>query len=376
MRWRSTKSFGFVVLVCAAGAVGAQDSQPAQSSPVEAPPIEGLPQTPESDPKAPKVSTVPAEADKESDKVGPERDGNHPWLDKTQQGVQSIVSGSARRLDRLFGPEHDEAPYNAATGSLSPAVLWDEFDGWQPKLRFHVDLPLPQLNERFNAFIGRVNRDEYVSERAQQSGAFERQYGPASDEQTLAGVSYRTPQKQGSRFDAGTGVRLRFPLDPYVKGSYVYERGKTETGLMSFRQTIFWQTSEHAGFTSRADFEKVFSEKWLLRWTTSGTISQNSDGVFGYSSIRALRGLGNRRAVAVEVGFDGETNTEVPLHEYGIKAAYRQAVMRDWLILELRSSLTYPKEEAGVSRQPSWGVGVGFEMFFGTNEFLARPVTF
>lgn len=301
---------------------------------------------------------------------------NAAWLDRTQQGVQGMVTRSARRLDRMFGPDDDEANYKGAVGSIAPALLWDEFDGWQPKVRFHVDLPLPQLSERFNAFIGRVNRDEYVSEAAQESGAFERQYGPASDEQTLAGISYRTPPKQGSRFDAGAGIRLRFPLDPYIKGSYVYELGKTETGLLSLRETVFWQNSEHAGFTTRVDLEKVFAEKWLLRWTTSGTISQKSDGVFGYSAVRALRGLGDRRAIAIEVGFNGETNTPVPMHEYGIKGAWRQSVMRDWLIMELRSSLTYPKDMPSQSRQPSWGVGIGFEMFFGTDEFLARPVTF
>jgi hypothetical protein len=301
---------------------------------------------------------------------------NNVWLDRTQQSVEGMVSRSAHRLDRMFGAEEDESVYDAAVGSIAPALLWDEFRGFQPKIRFHVDLPLPQLNERFNAFIGRVNRDEYVSESAQESGAFERQFGPASDEQTLAGVTYRTPRKQGSRFDAGAGVRLRFPLDPYIKGAYVYELGKSETGLLSLRQTVFWQNSEHAGFTTRIDLEKVFREKWLARWTTSGTISQKSDGVFGYSAVRVLRGFGNRRAMALEFGFNGETNTEVPMHEYGFKAAYRQSVVRDWLVMELRSSLTYPKEEAGVPRKPSWGVGLGFEMFFGTDEFLARPVTF
>ena len=38
--------------------------------------------------------------------------------------------------------------------------------------------------------------------------------------------------------------------------------------------------------------------------------------------------------------------------------------------------LTWPKELREQSREPSWGVGIGFEMFFGTDEFLARPVTF
>jgi hypothetical protein len=44
--------------------------------------------------------------------------------------------------------------------------------------------------------------------------------------------------------------------------------------------------------------------------------------------------------------------------------------------MEIRTSLTWPKEELDQPRAPSWGVGLGFEMFFGTDEFLARPVTF
>jgi hypothetical protein len=346
MRRQSETLWWLPALLCAAAAVGAQESQ-------QPPPSQSNEQT-----------------------VQPEPEQDHAWLDKTQQGVEHIVSKSAEHLDRLFGPEDDEAAYKAVAGSLAPALLWDEFDGWQPKLRFHVDLPLPQLDQRWNAFIGRVNRDEYVSERAPQSGAFERQYGPASDEQTLAGVTYHTPEKQGSRFDAGAGMRLRFPLDPYLKGSYVYEVGKSDTGLMSLRETVFWQNSEHAGVTTRADLERAFFERWLVRWTTSATISQKSEGVFGYSSVRALRGFPNRRAVAVEIGFDGATDQEVPLHEYGIKAAYRQSVLRDWLVLELRSSFTYPKEFRWQPRKPSWGAGIGFEMFFGTDEFLARPMTF
>jgi hypothetical protein len=280
------------------------------------------------------------------------------------------------RIDRLFGSEEDPSAYQRASGSIAPALLWDQFDGFQPKLRFHVELPLPRLNERFNAFVGKVNRDEYVSERAPQSGAFQRQYGPAGDEQTLAGIVYRTPLKQGSRFDAGAGVRLSFPLDPYLKAAYVYERGASERGLLSLRETVFWQNSQHAGFTTRVGLERIFRERWLVRWTTSATISEQSEGVFGYSAITGMLGLPNRRAVAVEVGLDGEADAPVPLHEYGFKAAYRQSVFRDWLVMEVRTSLTWPREEIGESRHASWGVGMGFEMFFGTNEFLARPVTF
>jgi len=328
------------------------------------------PATPQAVPTPPSTN-----ADASNDRQGPETDDQ--WLDRTQHGVYDLVWKSAMHMDRWFGSDHPASDYQGASGSLTPSLLWDQFDGFQPKLRFRVQMPLPQLNERFHAFIGRVDQNEYVSESVADSGALPRQYGPVDQEQTLAGISYRTPPKQGSRFDADAGVRLQFPIDPFLKGSYVYERGDSMSGLMSLRETVFWQNSEHAGVTSRVDLEKFFlRDLWLLRWKTSVSFSERSQGVYGYSAITALRGLPNRRAIAFEAGIDGSSDMPVPVHEYGLKAAYRQAVLRDWLVMEVRTSVTWPREKVEQQRNTSWGLGIGFEMLFGTDEFLARPVTF
>jgi hypothetical protein len=80
--------------------------------------------------------------------------------------------------------------------------------------------------------------------------------------------------------------------------------------------------------------------------------------------------------VAWEVGVDGQTEAPVPLHDYGMKVAYRQGIVRRWLIMEVRTSIDWPKDFAYQRRSASLGIGLGFEMLLGTNEFLARPVTF
>jgi hypothetical protein len=299
-----------------------------------------------------------------------------PWIDRAHQGVFNAVWRSAMRMDHLFGGGNDDAAYMQTTGSIAPALLYDEFDGFQPRLRFQVDVPLPQINERFHAFIGRVNPDEYVTERRPGSGAFARQYGgPAEEDDTLFGIRYRDP-KDGGHWDADAGLRIRSPLDPFVKGSYRFDRGSSERTLVSFRETAFWQNSEKFGFTSRVDVERILREVYLLRWTTSATISERSDGVKGYMSLIAMRGLPDRRAVAAELFTEGEMDADVPLGNYGLKLAYRRSVSRDWLVLETRLSLTFPKDFPTQEREPIWGIGVGLEMFFGTDEFLARPVTF
>ncbi len=298
-----------------------------------------------------------------------------PWIDRAHRRTFNAVWRSGMRVDQWFGGDAEEGTYQQARGSIAPALLWDEFDGFQPKIRFDLDLPLPALNERFHAFVGRVNRDEYVTERELESGALPRQFGPIEEDETLFGLRYREP-RQGGSFEADAGLRVRSPLDPFVKASYRFMRGASDRTLFGFRETVFWQNSEKVGFTSRIDIERIIDDVWLLRWTGSGTISERTEGVRGYTALTLLRGLTHRRAIAAQIFSSGEFDADVPLGNYGAKLAYRRSIARDWLVLETRVSVTWPKEVPEARRETSWGVGIGLEMFFGTNEFLARPVTF
>lgn len=299
-----------------------------------------------------------------------------PWIDRAHNGVFNAVWRSAMRMDHWFGSAEDESAYMEARGSIAPALLWDEYDGFQPRFRFQADLPLPGINERFHAFIGRVNPDEYITEEQRESGAFASQYGGrAEEDETFLGIRYREP-RQGGRFDADAGLRLATPLDPFIKGSWRFQKGASESTLFSLRETVFWQNTEKFGVTSRVDIERIVDDQLLLRATVSGTISERTEGLRGYMALSAIRGLPDRRAVCAELFSEHELDDEVPLRDYGVKLAYRRSVSRDWLVLETRVSLTYPKEHPWEERQAAWGIGVGLEMFFGTDSFLARPVTF
>ena len=190
----------------------------------------------------------------------------------------------------------------------------------------------------------------------------------------MLGVRYRP--KEGGRFDAGAGIRLGSPIDPFVKVGYRYERGTLERIHLRLNETVFWENSEGFGLTSRVDLERVFDDVWLARWTGSGTFSEKTEGVRGYTSLTAYRELPKRRAVGGQLFMSGEFESAVPVGEYGIRAAYRRSIVRDWLVMEIRPSVTWPKDQPEQPRAPSWGIGIGFEMFFGTNEFQARPATF
>ncbi|MBV8806697.1 MAG: hypothetical protein JO042_16685 [Sinobacteraceae bacterium] len=298
------------------------------------------------------------------------------WLDETRQKVYDTLWHTAMRVDRWFGSTEPESEYKNVYGSIAPAVLWDQHYGFSEPFRFNVNLPLPAIDNRLHAYVGRFDPNELVSESSEPSGAFRRQYGPVTQDQTLFGLAFHQPPKQGGYFDAGAGIRVSLPLDPYLKGSYVYDRGTSESGLFTLRETGFWQHSQGFGVTSRTDFERIFELKWLARWTGSVSLSQKTEGVSWWSAADLMRGFPNRRAIAFELESDGQTDAPVPLHNYGGKFAYRRSVIRKWLIMEVRTSMSWPKDFPWQHRKASPGVGVGFEMLLGTDEFLARPVTF
>ena len=127
------------------------------------------------------------------------------WIDRAHTGVHALVWKSAMYVDRLFGAALEEEAYRTeARGSITPALLWDEFHGLDEKFRFRVRLPFPYLDERYDAFVGTFNRDEVVTERQIASGAIPQQHvgGETEKDETLLGVRYRP--KEGGRFDAAS----------------------------------------------------------------------------------------------------------------------------------------------------------------------------
>ena len=300
---------------------------------------------------------------------------DHTVLDKTRAGVHRAITRTAQKLDSLSGVRYPESRYELVSGSVSVASDWTEFEGWDQRVRFRVNTPLPGLDARFSAFIGRVDRDQVVTGQTLQRSPRPVTTGDLAD-QTLAGVSFLQPKELGGSFDAGAGIRLRFPLDPYVKGGWRYVRDLSDSARWTVRETAFWQASEGVGLTTQFYLDQVWDEKWLATWSTSATMSQKSSGVRAYAGLRVLRTLAPDRGLAFDVSINGETDADVPLEQYGVRGAYRFATRRDWLIVETSVGVNWPRTEPERSRSTSWGVGLGVEMLLGEATFTPRPVTF
>lgn len=288
------------------------------------------------------------------------------WIDRMQASLYRSMCMTAAQFDGFFGNARFDDEYQATHGSLAVGVLWDERDHFDESVRFRVDLKLPQMGNRLSAFVGKVDRDEFVTEQRDDFDTLPRQFGRQADDEVLLGVGYSQPGRRGGRFDASIGTRLDALTEPYVKGTYRIAVPLLERNLLRLRETVFWEDSERLGATTRFDLERLITDDFLARWTASATISQESEGVRWFSHVTLFQNLGSGRAVSYQLGVIAESDREVPITDYGLRLIYRRSIFdRDWLFLELRANVTWPRESLLESREPVLGAGVAMEMMFG-----------
>ena len=294
-----------------------------------------------------------------------DKPGGPAWLDRMQAGLYRAMCLTSARFDGFFGSARFDDEYQSTHGSVSIGALWDERDGLDPALRFRLRMKLPQLSDRFNVFIGRVDREEHVTELRDDFDTLPRQFGQDEDDAVLLGLGYSRPAHGAGDIDFDIGTELALPLDPYVKTRYRIALPFFEHNVLRFRETVFWQESEQFGTTTRFDLERLLDERFLARWTGSVTWSQDTDGVRWLSSLTLFQRLGTGRALAYQLGASGESSRDVPLEDYGFRLIYRRSVLRDWLFLELRSGISWPRETLLEARERNLNVGAAVEMTFG-----------
>lgn len=287
-------------------------------------------------------------------------------IDTFREGLERGVCSTARFVDQLFGRENQYSEYEDATnGRASVTLGWDEQVDVTVGTRFHASVNLPQINERFNATIGRASPDEYLSD---EIGVFNPAVSQFTDDEPaewFAGVGYSARRTRDSRFDLGAGVKLESPLNPYANARYRHYFYGQSGVLMTLRTTAFVENDEGFGITQAFDVDKVLSEQYLLRFSNSVRLSEKTAGVRWRIRPALYQAIDYRRAMRYEAFVRGETDGEQP-GLYGVSVTHRRSAFRDWLFLEFGAQLFWAEgPEPGDRCRACVGAAIGFEILFG-----------
>lgn len=288
-----------------------------------------------------------------------------PLQEKTQEVIRSWSCHSFRWFDGLWGDRRD-FDEGAINGLLTFGAEYTEYDGLDPKLRFRVRSPLPNMSNRWDLILGRVDEESYISDTSGQDKTF---YNPGlidrGQEATwLLGLGQHGKEHK-SGWDYSLGVRLRAPPNPYAKVQYYFNHDFSERVDFRFRQTFFWRRDQGFGTTSRGDLAYAINLRNVLRWEGIASAHDETRGTQWYFGHTWYRLFEERNAISLRAFARGETNAPVGLLEYGLNLVWRRPFTREWLYLSVGPSVTWPREQLEEKREMSLGFGLWLEMEFG-----------
>jgi hypothetical protein len=296
-----------------------------------------------------------------------------PWLDRARAGVEHGVCVSAWHFDSLFGDREDEELGETARnfGRLRLGATWDERDGLDPELRLRATIPLPMLQRRLRAVVGRETDEEFIED-APRELADDPLFGDDSDANWLLGLGYDPIRGRNTRLSLGAGVKLQTPLNPYLKTSYRYYTTVTDEMLLRAQQTIFWETVEGLGTSTRAGFDWLLKQERMLRWSNYLKLTEQTRGTYWTSNLTLYQRLADMRAIALRTGVRGETGRGYSPVEYEAQVIYRQPFLRDWLFVEVRGGGGWLRTKKAEPREFVPEAAVIFEMVFGRHPAMRR----
>jgi hypothetical protein len=315
------------------------------------------------------TSAIPAAA-RPDDDPEPDKCDQEPLVDKVPEKVQSglfeFSCRTVRWIDSLFGSSR-EFREESVQGRMTYGFSWNQYEHWDPTLRFRVRMDLPNLSNRWNAFLGRVDEEDYIAgSEVTEKTAFRRGISDDLNTEWLLGLGYGKRDEDTSGWDHSVGIRLRTPPRLYVRTRYekVWQFGDSQD--LRYRQTFFWRDgSTGFGTTTHFDSAREMGAGDILRWEFIGKVTEATDGMEWWIGNTWYHRLAERRGTSLRTFVRGATGREVELVEYGFELVWRRQVARDWLYINAGPTLTWPRLFPHERRAASWGVQALMEIEFG-----------
>lgn len=289
------------------------------------------------------------------------------FVDRMRSGSHQTMCRSAAWLDSLFGDEHefDDSDFS---GKLSVGFRQDENDGFDPRVRVRIRTKLPNVSDRLNAFIGKVEEDSYISNTEVDKDSINavglRSTNDDNDE-WLLGLGYRNPNSRRNGFDYSVGAKISSGFNPYAKIRHRYLFEPQNLNFWRTTQTLFWRDDEKFGVSTRLDYTKILSDHDIFEWDSSAKYTEEAKqwewitGTSWHHSFSQSRGLSSRVYVR------GEEKNEVSIPEYGLNFTYIREFLRPWLFIETGVDLRWEKELKTSSYKSAVRFALQLEMVMG-----------
>ena len=312
----------------------------------------------------PAAATFGGETGPQAPDLGP---AESSALDRSQETASDFVEAILQRADALFSGNRS---YDAPTGSY--VMLGGKFtfrreqdgaDGQSPITRAKISLP--KTEQRLQLLIERDIEGTTTSDSQRDAQVAAGQ--ATADNSPYLGLRALNAQRLKLKLSADAGVRMRSPPDPFarVRAARAFSAGEWQIPVS---ETLLWRLSEPFSATTEIGFLRGITADTAVAFTTNATWRETLRGFDLSQTANAAWLINERSLVALELAAYGTTQPAFQDTAYSAALRYRRKLYRDWLLVELRPQVVYPRTNH-FRAQPS--ITLQVEAYFGKN-YLPR----
>lgn len=298
---------------------------------------------------------------------GEEEDSDLPtWAEERVEpfraGVGNWVDNTSRNIDSFFGGDQSSAVNNESYLRLGQEIDWMEGEGTDGDISIRYRIDLPTTEERLRLIIESDPEESQGTLAEQGSG---RLYNDQRDRRSSTlGLDWLESRDKRENWSnrIGAGIRLRLPLDPYVRftSERLWDIGEGPWQLESSNR-VSWFNNEGYSARTQWDIGRPLSDNRHLRFITTVQWREEED-TLEYSEIAELNQRLNRRsALRYSAIAIGESASNPRMTNYYLQTRYRRDVHKGILFADIIPELHFQRD---VSYDPRWAMTLRLEMYF------------
>ncbi|MGS2743886.1 hypothetical protein ACU6TU_09840 [Halomonas sp. LS-001] len=283
-------------------------------------------------------------------------------LEPARERVGRWVDNTSRNIDGFFGTADNVNVDNESYLRVGQELDWMEGDGVNVDLNLRFRLDLPTSEERLRLVIESDPEESQGTLQEQGSGRL------ANDQRdrrsSTLGLNWLESRDKRENWSnrVGAGIRLRIPLDPYVRftSERLWQVGEGPWLLESNNRLSWFNNSGYSARTSW-DMGRPIDASKHLRFITTVQWREEEDNL-EYSEIAELNHRINRRsALRYSAIALGKSVSSPRITNYYLQTRYRRNLHKGVLFADLIPELHFPREH---DYDPRWAMTFRLEMYF------------
>lgn len=292
------------------------------------------------------------------------------WADATESYFATMVHDFSTYIDHGLAKDEDEQQLeNRSYLRLRTNFNYTHRGDFDSKGRVSVRVDLPHVEENWNLIFD-TDPDDYDSLENKQ-----RDLGggrtTTSNEGAIGGVRLEGDQIKHWKTKFDIGIKIRWPIDPFVRTELQRVENVTDDWVTQFRQELFYYHSIGLGSLTELNFFYPVNDNHstILSLNSSAQYLYEDYGWELLQQVVLADRINREHLMEYSVGIDIEPKASDEIGNYWLSATWRHKLYKNWLFLAITSQVDAPRE---YNYKANPGVLIEVEAFFSRNRKVDR----